>query len=327
MNQMMETIPLISVVMPLYNKRSYVSRAVKSVQRQTCTDWELIIVDDGSTDGSSENLPLDGPRSRCYRQENRGPGAARNAGLDRARGKYVAFLDADDEWLPSFLEAGLSVLENKSTNATVVFTGFYYSQGMRRNTAGSEELSGVYEITADTDLELVQKILCFHWTCAAIMRTDVVRKWGGFFDRYKCLFGEDVYLFLKLIFNERIGIIPEPHAIYHTEASDLYGGATKKILFPTAPYLEDPTELFSSCPSEKLHLMKQELAWKALSTAEVLAKCGRGKESLELLNRFNQNGYPASREVRKVRFMAEIAPLLPAIGWVWRNTKFIRRIV
>lgn len=319
----MSEIPLVSVVMPLYNKRPYVKRATESVRCQTFTDWELIIVDDGSTDGSAGEIPRDDSRLRLLSQENKGPGAARNAGLSQARGKYVSFLDADDEWLPSFLEAGISPLEDKTADNTVVFTGFYYYPGMRRYAVGvGEAFSGAIEITPETDVRLVQQI-CSHWTCAAIIKAEVVRKRGGFFDRYKCLFGEDGFLFIKLAFNERICIIPEPHAIYHTEASDLYGGGSIGKCFPVPPYLEDPREILNACPTAKLTVLRKMLAQRALQKAETLAKLGRGREAKVLLNRFTGNEYPSARGIFKVRVFAALAPVLPAAGWVWRNTKAI----
>jgi glycosyltransferase involved in cell wall biosynthesis len=70
--------------MPLYNKRDYVRRAIDSVVNQTFTEWELVIVDDGSTDGSASKIPGDDPRLRLYRQTNAGPAAARNRGISMA---------------------------------------------------------------------------------------------------------------------------------------------------------------------------------------------------------------------------------------------------
>ena len=167
---------------------------------------------------------------------------------------------------------------------------------------------------------LVQQV-CSYWTCAAIINTDVVRKWGGFFDRYRCLLGEDVFLFIKLAFNERIGVTPEPHVIYHTEASDLYGGGTMGTCFPIPPYLEDPAELLDACPPAKLSVLKKMLAQRALAKAETLAKAGYGQEAIKLLDRFTQGAYPTEKGVLKVRVLAGIAPLLPQAGRLWHKAK------
>lgn len=102
--------PLVSVIMPLYNKRPYVRYAIESVQNQTYANWELIIVDDGSTDGSSEEIPPNDPRIRVFAQENRGPGAARNRGIEKAAGELVTFLDADDYYFRHKLEREADIL-------------------------------------------------------------------------------------------------------------------------------------------------------------------------------------------------------------------------
>ncbi len=102
--------PLVSVIMPLYNKRPYVRRAIESVQKQTYSYWELIIVDDGSTDGSSELVPRDDERIKLFRQENRGAGAARNRAVEMSSGDYIAFIDADDYYYPFKLKKGMEFL-------------------------------------------------------------------------------------------------------------------------------------------------------------------------------------------------------------------------
>ena len=100
----------ISIVMPLFNKAESVVASIKSIQAQTVSDWELIVVDDGSTDGGAALVTgLNDSRIRVVTQANAGVSSARNAGANEAKCALVAFLDADDLWRPKFLESILSL--------------------------------------------------------------------------------------------------------------------------------------------------------------------------------------------------------------------------
>ena len=100
----MMKIPLVSVIIPTYNSADYIEEALESVFKQTFQDFEIIVIDDGSNDGTGEILKKYGDRVRYLFQDNSGPASARNKGIRIARGRYIAFLDADDIWLPTKLE-------------------------------------------------------------------------------------------------------------------------------------------------------------------------------------------------------------------------------
>src|SRR5262249_7305943 len=99
---------VVSVIVPTYNRAETIRAAIASVKRQTFDDWELIVVDDGSTDATASLIEGSDPRLVLIRQKNQGVNAARNAAMLRARGQYIAFLDSDDEWLPHHLELSVA---------------------------------------------------------------------------------------------------------------------------------------------------------------------------------------------------------------------------
>ena len=120
---------IISIIVPVYNAEKYIRETVESVLAQTFDDWELLLVDDCSTDSSREIINgFDDPRIRLIKQpENKGAYAARTRGLKEAEGRYIAFLDADDLWEREKLEHELSFL--KENNAGFVFTAYEFADG------------------------------------------------------------------------------------------------------------------------------------------------------------------------------------------------------
>lgn len=117
-------LPRVSVVIPLYNKAKNIGPSLASVLKQTMTDFEVVIVDDGSTDGSADVVrAFEDSRIRLIRQSNAGQSAARNRGISEARGDLVAFIDADDFWFPHFLDTVLA-LRDRFPQAGAYATAF-----------------------------------------------------------------------------------------------------------------------------------------------------------------------------------------------------------
>ena len=148
--------PIISVIMPLYNKRPYVRRAIESLQEQTFSAWELIIIDDGSTDGSTAEIPMDDKRIRLLRQENAGPATARNRGIREARGEFITFLDADDYYYPHKLKEEMTLL-HKQKKAKWMISAF------DREIDNRIEFNGIYDIHGNelnAQVLLVDNALC-----------------------------------------------------------------------------------------------------------------------------------------------------------------------
>lgn len=108
----MHAVPDVSIILPTFNRADVIGRAVHSIQAQTFTNWELIVVDDGSTDDTVAVLQGLDERLRIVSQANAGVYVARNTGLREARGRYITFMDSDDEWLPHFLALTVGFLRS-----------------------------------------------------------------------------------------------------------------------------------------------------------------------------------------------------------------------
>lgn len=116
---------LVSIITPCYNGEKYISETIQSVLAQTYTNWEMIVIDDGSKDHSAEivhSYSEQCSKIKLLQQENAGSAAARNHGIRKAEGQYIALLDADDLWEPEFLEKQIKFMQEK--NAVCVFCSY-----------------------------------------------------------------------------------------------------------------------------------------------------------------------------------------------------------
>jgi glycosyltransferase involved in cell wall biosynthesis len=185
-----------SVVVPLYNKREYVRRAVDSVLDQTHRAFELIIVDDGSTDGSHEMLAsVNDERFRLVRQANAGEGAARNRGLAEAREDWVAFLDADDLWLPHHLAETAKIVA-AFPDSGFVATGFREVTDVREVNAIGESRANIRRI--DYFIEASRRIGRVNASNVSVRRAAIMNIDG--FGRYKAGGDLDCWARLALLY-------------------------------------------------------------------------------------------------------------------------------
>ncbi|HBA47790.1 MAG TPA: glycosyltransferase family 2 protein [Lachnospiraceae bacterium] len=129
---------LISIIVPVYNVEKYIEETISCVTSQTCKSWELLLVEDCGTDGTLEVIKrcmdkTGDARIRLIRQtSNQGAARARNRGLQEARGRYIAYLDADDLWVPEKLERELAFMKKK--DAAFAFTGYEFADEQGRGT-------------------------------------------------------------------------------------------------------------------------------------------------------------------------------------------------
>ena len=119
---------LVSVIIPIYNTEKYIKRAVDSVLSQTYQNFEILLINDGSSDGSSgicENLSNQDKRIRYFYQKNQGVSVARNLGLKKAKGDYIFFLDSDDEWKNNLVEKATKIVKKWSLRGTFLQIKFF----------------------------------------------------------------------------------------------------------------------------------------------------------------------------------------------------------
>lgn len=123
--------PQISVIIPTYNASEYILEAIDSVFNQTYKDYEIIVVDDGSTDRTNETLKEYNSKIRYFYQKNKGPSAARNTGIKNAKGEFIAFLDSDDRWLPQKLELQMNIISKSYSIGLVACEGLIVDTNSR----------------------------------------------------------------------------------------------------------------------------------------------------------------------------------------------------
>jgi glycosyltransferase involved in cell wall biosynthesis len=213
--------PRVSVVIPTYNRAETLTRAVDSALAQTVDDVEVLVVDDGSTDETRALIEGgEDPRVRYLAHDtNRGVSAARNTGVEAARGEYVAFLDSDDEWLPRKLDRQLSVLDDRGEGwvgayCDTVSTGL--STGERIAGAVSEKLfrsAAPREGGQELAEALVSMQVFMGPGSTLLVERDVVTSTGGF-DEGLSIY-EDWDLVLRVLSVGKIAHVDEPLAVTH----------------------------------------------------------------------------------------------------------------
>jgi glycosyltransferase involved in cell wall biosynthesis len=209
--------PRIAVIVPTYNRATLVKRAINSVLAQTYTDYELVVVDDGSEDNTPEVL-RQYTGCRYLRLEHSGlPAVARNAGVRSTDAPYVAFLDSDDEWLPDKLTVQTGILES-DPDAGLVCTNAFVIEG---DDPKKEEL---YLKPGQGKSGRVLKELIrdnFIITSTVLMRRDVFERSCGFSEESELRAVEDYDLWLRVGTTCAIHYVPEPLAMYRRGATSL----------------------------------------------------------------------------------------------------------
>ena len=182
---------LISIIIPAYNCSKSISRSIDSVIKQTYSNWELLIIDDGSTDKTKEIVEeyiTKNPKLKYYHQENSGaPASPRNNGIRRSKGNYIAFLDHDDEWLPEKLAKQVLLFENLDIqNIGFVACNVYTIEENNKKIIKLKNRGNILEALLEGD---------FIYSCSSVMiKKDVFQKVGLFDENLKCADDWDMWL-------------------------------------------------------------------------------------------------------------------------------------
>lgn len=213
---------LVSIITPSYNSAQFIEATIKSVQKQTHANWEMLITDDGSSDNSAEiisKITQKDERIKLFKISNSGPGIARNNSIKNAKGNYLAFLDSDDLWFPEFLSISLSKIKNSE--------GFVFSSYKRCDENTLEEVFKDFIVPDKvnyTDILKTNSISCL----TAFIDID---KLGKEF-MPEIMYRQDMGLWLKYLKKIEYAIgIQQPLAIYRIRKKS-HSRNKKKLLKP-----------------------------------------------------------------------------------------------
>jgi glycosyltransferase involved in cell wall biosynthesis len=214
-----------SVIIPAYNEEHLLPRAIRSALAQTYPALEIIVVDDGSRDRTSEVARSFDAPVRCVRQENKGLSAARNTGIREARAEFVALLDADDEWLPHHLERAAAVLA-AHPNLQWLFAGYE-----RRKESGETEFRKLYsgplvDNAYIEDYFDAEAKAMFSLPSVAVLRKRMMLDLGGFNEAIR-KYGEDLDMWFRIgLHHPHVGYSRAVAATYWSRADSIMASRT-----------------------------------------------------------------------------------------------------
>jgi glycosyltransferase involved in cell wall biosynthesis len=223
----------VSVIIPTYNRAEFLPRAIISVLRQNFTDFEMIVVDDGSIDNTADVVSRyieKDPRIIYFRfKENRGGNAARNKGVELAQGRYIAFLDSDDEWLQDKLQMQVEWFEKNQSDSTVLYCKYFVSE------SGDLRKDRLDVRCGDLRKDFL-KGFCLSIMPCCMMPKDVLLRCGGFDETLTSFQDYDLWLSLSSFCN--FECVDEYLVIIHNDASARVSADLEKRLAAIKRFLE-----------------------------------------------------------------------------------------
>ena len=205
--------PLITVGVSTFNRKTYLRESLKSLENQTFRDFEIIVADDGSTDGTQEMIRMEFPEVRYFYQENQGDAAAKNKVADHARGRYLVFNDSDDLFLPDALERLYAPLANDPDRCSYGQYITIDSTGERLPTKSKMKVFPNGNILPDLILHIIVH------NCGTLMPLELFRQTGGYDVSLQC--GYDYKLALELAVRTNLHAIEKPVFLRRRHSTNL----------------------------------------------------------------------------------------------------------
>lgn len=296
--------PIISVIIPAYNAERTLKQTIESVLKQTFSDWELIVINDGSQDATLEIVShISDARVKVFSYSNAGVSASRNRGIAKATGELIAFLDADDLWTPDKLETGFQALQANPQAAVAYSWTDYIDESGQFFRAGNHvtETGNVYaKLLLGNFLENGSN---------ALVRKQALTEVGGFDES---LSGpEDWEIYLRLAERYEFVIVPSPQVLYRLSPH----AASSNIEKMEKENLKVIERVFSRVPESLQFLKSQTLAnlynYLASRTLEATPKPDKYRVAFQLINHYAQQ--ESSMQAR----------LLFALTVLFKNAMFI----
>lgn len=301
-----KTTPTVTVVIPAYNVASYIPETLSSVFGQTFADFEVIIVDDGSSDADELERALEPYRNRvrCVRQENRGAGAARNRGVLEAEGEFVAFLDSDDLWMPQYLEEQVQFLREGGYDLAYADALLFGNSPM----AGKTYMQTAPSVGPVTFVSLVRNE-CNIITSGVVARRAAVLEAGLFNEDLRN--AQDFELWTRLARRgARLGYQRKVLLRYRCREGSLSGDAMNRIAreMRVYRYIADNYDLTAAERFELSRAMELQRGGLELATGKINLLDGQFDEARSSFER--AHGVLGGWKLRAAVLMLRVAPRL-----------------
>lgn len=263
----------VTVIVPTYNRENCITKALDSILNQTYPDYEIVVIDDGSTDNTETILKRYGNKIKYFYKSNGGPASARNLGIRTCSGEYIAFLDSDDTWLPNKLDLQISVLE-KDNDAGLVFSDMYLADEKDKNLFS--------DLTHPSEGKVFLKLLKNNFipTSSVVLRKTCLQK-TGLFNESKTLIGiEDYHLWIRLAKFFTVKYINKPLVNYYLGGDRLGSDSRINKLTKIIEVFNDLNKTIELNYREK-YIFSKIKAKLLYESGRYLSKTGPPKESIK----------------------------------------------